>query len=438
MTSLAWVLALAGLLSERARGADRPDAAAPLERAVAAADGSLRKGERETAQRQYRAALVQGWLLRGALETASGRLPQARESLRRATETALVDPPGSPPPALAPPSLQALDPSARQALGRRVAALMARVCLNLGVIEAQDQHFSPAAVQFETAAELDPSLPKVQYSLGVAYFNAQDFGKAAGPLTRARAEAPADPEITRMLALAWLNTEAYAKAAELLKDDPGREENPSLQYAYGLALVRSDRGAEAEEVFSRLLSRHGDTPEINVLLGQAHAQQGDYEGAIRSLQQALALKPDVAEAHATLGLLHLKRGELAEAEAAFRAETRTHPNDLKALFNLATVLDLQGQGEEALALVRSVLQVKPDFADARYLLGKLLLAQGTTEEAAFQLEAAARLSPGDANIHYQLGQAYQKLGRTEAAREQFEVFRTLKEKRRGTADGRLP
>ena len=85
-----------------------------------------------------------------------------------------------------------------------------------------------------------------------------------------------------------------------------------------------------------------------------------------------------------------------------------------------------------------MLQAKPDFADARYLLGKLLLAQGTTEEAAKELEAAARLSPADANIHYQLGQAYQKLGRTEAAREQFEVFRTLKEKRRGTADGKVP
>ena len=79
-----------------------------------------------------------------------------------------------------------------------------------------------------------------------------------------------------MLALAWLNTESYAKAAELLQDDPERETDPSLQFAYGMALVKSDRAAEAERVFAQLLRAHGDSAELSVLLGQAHAQQGDF------------------------------------------------------------------------------------------------------------------------------------------------------------------
>jgi tetratricopeptide (TPR) repeat protein len=367
-----------------------------------------------------------------AAELASARIAEsARERLSRymrdspdpETSATLDLPVGVPLDGLAPPDLFAL--------AKRVTAALAQACLNLGVMQAQKERYPRAVEMFEMAAEVDPVFPKVQYSLGVARFNAQQFDKATGPLSLALAEAAGDVGLRRMLAIAWLNAEAYEKAAELLRDDPGRDEDASLQYAYALALVRSNRASEAEPIFGRLLARHGDTAELNVMLGQAHAQQGDYDGAVRSLKRALELKPDVAEANAALGVIYLKQGQLPEAEQALRAEVTARPADVKSAHNLATVLDLQGRPEEALALLRTVLKAKPDFADARYLFGKVLLSQGAAEEAAQHLEAAARLAPEDANVHYQLGQAYQKLGRVDAAREQFEVFQKLKDKRRG-------
>src|SRR6185295_11878821 len=139
---------------------------------------------------------------------------------------------------------------------------------------------------------------------------------------RALADKPQDASLRRMLAMAWLNSEAYDRAEELLRDDPARETDASLQFSYGLALARSNRGAEAEAVFARLLARHGDSAEVRVVLGQASAQQGDFDAAIRELTRALELKPDVAEANATLGILCLKQGRLPEAEQALRAELR--------------------------------------------------------------------------------------------------------------------
>jgi tetratricopeptide (TPR) repeat protein len=326
-------------------------------------------------------------------------------------------------------ALLAMAPAQRAALRKDVETALARTHLNLGVLHAQAERFARAAEHFESAAALDPALPQVQQSLGVAYFNARVFDKATGPLERALAARPGDAGLERMLALAWINLQEYRKAAALLADDPEREANPSLQFAYGLALVKSDRAAEAEAVFSRLLSRHGDSPELSVMLGQAHAQQGDFEAAVQSLRRALELKPDVAEANASLGVIYLKQGRLEEAEAALRAGLKSHPEDVLSRQHLAIVLDSLQRPEEALPLLREVLKSKPDQADARYLLGKILLAQGVAEEAAGHLEAAARLAPEDASIRYQLGQAYQKLGRTELAEQQFEVFRQLKAKR---------
>jgi tetratricopeptide (TPR) repeat protein len=327
--------------------------------------------------------------------------------------------------------LAGLPAAARRDLRARLATTLARVCLNLGVMQAQSERFARAAERFEQAAALDPDLPHVQYSLGVAYFNTQQYAKAAPALARAIAADGANAQARRMLAIASLNIEQFDKAADLLRDDPGRDADPSLQFAYGMALVRSGKAAEAETIFSALVAAHRDNPELNVVLGQAHAEQGDFDGAVIALKHALELKPDVAEAHASLGLIYLKQGRLADSAAALRAELSSHPGNVKARFTLATVLDLDGQSDAALTEVQAVLKARPEYADARSLLGKMLLARGSAADAAAALELAARLAPDDANVHYQLGLAYQKLGRTADAQQQFETFQQLKGKRRG-------
>jgi tetratricopeptide (TPR) repeat protein len=328
--------------------------------------------------------------------------------------------------------LAELRPAERKALERRARRELARAYLNLGVIQERAQRFSRAVEHLEHAAAADPDFPQVQHALGVAEFNAHRFDKAVGPLSLALAAAPDDLGQRRMLATALIETEAYGRAAELLAADPGRENDPSLQYAYGLALLRSGRPAQGEQVFSRLLADHGESAEISVMLGQARAQEGDYAAAIETLTRALRLKPDVAEANATLGVIYLKQGRLDEAERALRAETAAHPDDVKSANALATVLDLQGRPEEAIPVLRAALRKKPDYADARYLLGRLLLAKGAAADAVEHLEAAAHVAPEDPNIRYQLGRAYQALGRTADAEREFELFRQLKVKSRET------
>ena len=335
-------------------------------------------------------------------------------------------------PLLGAPTISTLTPGERTEFERRIKEALVRSYLNLGVMQAQRQRFAPAAEFFESAAAVDPTFPQVQYSLGVAYFSSQQYEKAVVPLEQAASNNPADVAARRVLALAYLNTEAYGKAADLLRDDPQRAAEPSLQYAYGLALVRAGRADEAEAVFAQLLAKHGDTPELMVLVGQAHAQQGDYDGAIDALRKALTRQPDVPDANATLGFIYFKQGRLDEAERALREELAAHSDNTRARHTLAAVLELQGQPDEAVRLLRVVLRVRPGFADARYLLGKILLEKGEASEAVEHLEAAARLAPDEPNVEYQLGQAYQKLGRTDEAQQHFEKFRQLKDKRRGS------
>ena len=369
---------------------------------------------------------------KAASASAADRAASARDNLQRYL-AGIGDLPSAatPLPSLETGPIGSLAPAARTALRSQTATALARVYLNLGIMQAQEKRYVRATGLLQSAAALDPSLPRLQYSLGVAAFNAELYGVAAAALDRAVVADPANADARRMLALASLNARAFDRAAELLKADPDVQRDPSLQYAYGVALVHSGHAADAERLFSSLLAAHRDNPELTVLLGQAHAEQGDFDGAIAALQRAVQLKPDIADAHRTLGVIYMEQGKLPDAAAALRAELASHPGDIVARYTLATVLDQQGQQDEALTEVTRVVQARPQDADARYLIGKILLARGAAADAAEHLEIAARLAPEDANVFFQLAQAYQKSGRAAEGRKAFERYQVLKDKRRG-------
>jgi tetratricopeptide (TPR) repeat protein len=363
---------------------------------------------------------------------------EAREDLARYLRDEPAPEAGmGPPPPIADSGLAGLPTAERRALRRQLETSLARCYLNLGVLAARSAwlpepaRFARAIPLLEEAAAIDAGFPGVQKALGVTRFNAGEFAAATAPLAAAAADDPEDADLRRTLALAWLNAGEYARAAELLVADARHSADPGLLYAYGMALVRSERPAEAEAVFARLLDEHADWPELQVLLGQAYAQQGDFPAAINALHRALELAPGVEDARATLASIYLRQGRLAEAEEELHAALGGDPEDVESRYLLATVLSLDRREDVAVDMLRSLLDEVPGHSDARYLLGKLLLAAGEAEAAAAQLEAAAGLAPAEANVRYQLGQAYQKLGRAELAREQFEAFRELKAKERG-------
>jgi len=413
-----------------------------FDRTVASAEASLRAGELQLAESRYQTALLQGWMLIGIAAVGDGKPDEARRAFDRASASAA----GNHEPAAALGALrshsadgarllntmaQRIPAGQRARVSEHIRATLPRIYLNIGIVYVQTGRFDRAAESFEETLQIDPGFPQGQYSLGVAYFNDRQYDKAIGPLSRALEQQPGNADARRMLALACFNADQYARAADLLRDDPARASNPSLQYAYGLALVRSDRAQQAQETFARLLAEHPDVPEINVVLGQAYAAQGDYDAAVTSLRRAIDLKSDVADANAALGVIYLKQGRLAASADALRAELASHPQDVKARYTLATVLDLDGHTDEALKELGSIVAAKPAYAEARYLLGKILLARGSPSDAIVHLEMAARLSPDDPIVHYQLGLAYQRLGKADLAAREFETFQRLKDKRRG-------
>src|SRR5688572_7304047 len=150
--------------------------------------------------------------------------------------------------------------------------------------------------------------------------------------------------------------------------------------------------------------------------GMAKKNAQDYQGACRSLQEAIALEPDYVDAHHWLGILfardpsgypasvqHLERAlaldphipdgwmdlgnvyyfqrDLVKAAASFRAALAVTPDSVPAHANLGLALKEAGRREEALVHLRRVYELTPDAAGALRNLVNTLVESDLCEEA---------------------------------------------------------
>ena len=86
--ALACVCCLAACSSQRPVPKS-PDPLAALDRSVAAAEESLRIGERQVADSRYRTILLEGWMILGAIAASDGQLAEARRAFERASSSAV-------------------------------------------------------------------------------------------------------------------------------------------------------------------------------------------------------------------------------------------------------------------------------------------------------------------------------------------------------------
>lgn len=203
-----------------------------------------------------------------------------------------------------------------------------------------------------------------------------------------------------------------------------------------------------------------------VLLGVIVAVKGDTGGALKMVEQAVALAPDNFDAQFALGRARYGAGDHAGAAKSFRAAIALRPDDPQARFFLATALEGAGETEGALAAYRELLTLRPDSADghlglgallvklggdrtlegtkelmraislngdlyeARITLGRALVRLGRAEEAVEHLQRAALLAPANPEPHYQLALAYRRLGKRDLAERENKIVKEIHAARR--------
>ncbi len=208
--------------------------------------------------------------------------------------------------------------------------------------------------------------------------------------------APASYEATAELGRKWQSDPgnvskglAYAGALESIGQTPKSLEvyktvyganrgNAKLAALYGRKLLTAGRHSEAVPVLEAAAADPSADWRVHSALGTAYDQQGLYDRARASYQQALAKEPDNLAVLNNLGMSFALQGNLKEAEATLRKadampRSRTEPRIRQ---NLALVVGLQGRFEEASQIASQDLP--PDQVEANMAYLQKMLAQPNT------------------------------------------------------------
>ncbi len=177
-----------------------------------------------------------------------------------------------------------------------------------------------------------------------------------------------------------------ARGRELNGTDPGLDKFEDF--------VRSQQRS-----FGRRIAENAGEGEIDAVdaynLGVYHFDKEEYGEAADRFREAVARDPSNADAHTMLGLslLHLgdREGAVRSMEAAVAADSTAY----RALRNLADLTRDAGDAAGAEAYYLKALSVKPDYPAARGNLGLLYFRSGRLDEAEEQFRLFLRYSPGD-------------------------------------------
>ncbi|MFB2898136.1 tetratricopeptide repeat protein [Aerosakkonemataceae cyanobacterium BLCC-F50] len=221
----------------------------------------------------------------------------------------------------------------------------------------------------------------------------------------------ANPALTSnywYLGLAWLlqgeESEAQAIWLSVMTETPEEMDNLIVELLEILTTkakeyLDSRKLQLAEKIYWQILELDATQTEAYYNLGNALAQQGNFDRAIECWQQSIELQPDLVDAYKNQASVWQKLEKFPDAIANYLKVLELQPDDYTA-YNLGLCFDQIGSFDEAIACFQTAIEIKSDYTLAYSDLGYLLLRQNQLEQAISLFSQAIQLSPSFAQSYY--------------------------------------
>ncbi|GEM_PF-1757635 len=160
-----------------------------------------------------------------------------------------------------------------------------------------------------------------------------------------------------------------------------------------------------------------DDPQVMVRLAEAQTDLGDWDAALKTLDDMTQRYPKSAEAWVFKGIVYQQKGEPKDARLFYEDALKLDPNNAVAANNLALLMAAAPfkDANRAVELARKAHTIdiaNPEFDDT---LGWLLYQAGNYAEAVQALDDAVRMRPDDPSFLYHLGMAQSRSQRDKEA-----------------------
>lgn len=171
----------------------------------------------------------------------------------------------------------------------------------------------------KTAVELAPKDHLAHFHLGMLYYSTSRFSAAADKFGQTIKLQPAFANGYDGLGLASeelgneeASIKAYRQAIELTEEQKLRDGSPYLNL--GKFLLTKNRFDESARLLQRAAQLNPNSAEAFFLLGKALSKSGQESEAVKTLLRSIQLDPNFAEAHYLLSRIYLDQGRREEAQ----------------------------------------------------------------------------------------------------------------------------
>jgi tetratricopeptide (TPR) repeat protein len=271
------------------------------------------------------------------------------------------------------------------------AQLLARVGEYSRAPGSRQDYLRRAAAKIDEARKLAPENLDVLRAAGSIYLDLSVVEPAAQvtaitALEEVRRRDPADVPASLSLGQIYLEHKEPEKAVLVLRDLISRV--PQQRVAYALlieALLRADRGAEAEAALKEVLAIDPGSVESRLALAEMQSDRGDHEAALATLQAVPDEARDEQRIRQKLAWELYSTGDLDAALTTVEglltgggAELLPESASLRLLKGL--VLSAEGRNAEAVELLEAVHQGQPANVPLAVTIARLLQRDGKTRE----------------------------------------------------------
>lgn len=239
--------------------------------------------------------------------------------------------------------------------------------------------------------------------------------------------------------------------------DPG-----NTSYLYGLSTAQSKAGKldNAIATLKQITKKLPDNALPWQLIGTYHAQEGQFNDAIKALETSAKLAPKsvdtrwlLAEAYLQSSqpnkaleiyqgmidqniqpdtalmkkaLIHHTMNQLNDAEKAYKTAIEKNPRLADAYNNLAYItIQTEKNYEQGLRWAQKAAEISPDNPAFLDTLGWLQFKTGDYTNAKNNLVNAANSKPASYDAHYHLAKVYEHLGDAKQAKKHFELAKQM-------------
>jgi tetratricopeptide (TPR) repeat protein len=197
---------------------------------------------------------------------------------------------------------------------------------------------------------------------------------------------------------------------------------PKLYLQQFLPAVRE----QVQEAYDAVVA-HPRNAAANGKLGMVLQAYSQLEGAETAYRRAHQLAPSHFDWIYYLGRTQADQGNCDGAIKSLRKALTLNPGYLPARLKVAECLRSSAQWEESETLYKAILKDHVDSAEAYYGLGKVQAAQHEVRAAIDSYRAACKLFPEFGAAYYALALAYRTIEEEEKAREEFENYEKNKD-----------